>query len=287
MRGRSRSRRRSRVTLLPEIEVLRKDLEKDVVNKRIKDVTVRSATIVSRHRNRPEFVKALTGHKIQALGRRGTYLVFDLDDDAALVVRLGSQGTLSRETASQSLGRHTQVAATFTNGGALHVVDPAKDGELFVVSRTGLADLTELTPAGIDPLTDTFTWPSFSQELRRRNAPLRGVLKDETFIVGLGDVYADEILWAAGLSGKRLSAELSSQEFRRLYRGVQEVLQEAVKQGGTDEPVDYADDDEYESGGFIKVYGKEGLACPRCRQPIRKDADDDGSDAFFCGNCQT
>ena len=87
------------MTLLPEIEVLRKDLEKEVVNKRIKDVTVKTASVVARHRNRPDFVKALAGRKIQALDRRGTHLVFDLDEGTSLVVRLCSQGTLSRETA--------------------------------------------------------------------------------------------------------------------------------------------------------------------------------------------
>jgi formamidopyrimidine-DNA glycosylase len=275
------------VTLLPEVEVLRKDLEKEVVHKRIKDVTVKNASVVARHRNRPEFVKALAGRKIESLQRRGTHLVFDLDENMALVVRLGSGGTLTRETANEPLGKHTQVAATFTQGGALHVIDPAKDGELWVVGADELADLPELTPEGIDPLTDTFTWPSFSHELRTRNAPLRTVLKDDSFMVGLGDVYADEILWAAGLSGHRPSAMLSSQEFRRLYRAVQEVLQEAVKQGGTDEPSDYGDEDEVESGEFLKIYGRTGAACPRCRQPIKQETQDDGSEAYFCGNCQT
>ena len=275
------------MTLLPEIEVLKKDLEKEVLNKRIKDVTVKAASIVGRHRNRPEFVKALTGRKIQSLDRRGTHLVFELDENASLVVRLGSQGTLTRETANEPLAKHTQVAASFTSGGSLHVIDPTKDGELFVLATDELADLPELAPSGIDPLTDTFTWPSFSQELRNRNAPLRAVLKDDSFMVGLGDVYTDEILWAAGLSGERSSGDLSSQEFRRLYRAVQEVLQEAVKQGGTDERSDYDDDDEVESGEFLKVYGRTGAACPRCRQPIVQATDDDGSEAYFCANCQT
>jgi formamidopyrimidine-DNA glycosylase len=275
------------VTLLPEIEVLRKNLEKEVANKRIKDVTVKVANVVARHRNRPEFVKALVGRKITALERRGTHLVFVLDEGMALVVRLGSGGTLSRETATASPGKHTQVTATFATGGSLHVIDPAKDGELFVVPAAELEDLPELAPAGIDPLTDTFTWPSFSHELRVRNAPLRTVLKDDSFIVGLGDVYADEILWSAGLSGDRRSAALSSQEFRRLYRGVQEVLQEAVKQGGTDERADYDDDDEVESGEFLKVYGRAGEPCPRCRQPIHQATEDDGSESYFCASCQT
>ena len=275
------------MTLLPEVEVLRKDLEREVVGKRIKDVTVKTASIVGRHRNRPEFVKALVGHKIEALQRRGTHLVFALDGEAALIVRLGSQGTLSKLTGSAPMAKHTQVAATFTQGGSLHVVDPAKDGELWVADAEELGALPELSPEGIDPLTDTFTWPSFSQELRSRNVPLRTVLKDDSFIVGLGDVYADEILWAAGLSGERRSAMLSSQEFRRLYRAVQEVLQEAVKQGGTDEPTDYDDDEEVESGEFLRVFGRTGMACPRCRQPIHAATQADGSEAYFCANCQT
>ena len=275
------------MTLLPEIEVLRKDLEREVVNKRIKDVTVKVASVVARHRNRPEFVKALVGRKIQALDRRGTHLVFDLDEGTSLVLRLGSQGTLTRETANEPLAKHTQVAATFTGGGSLHVVDPDRDGELFVIPTSELADLPELAPTGIDPLTDTFTWPSFSQELRNRNAPLRTVLKDDSFIVALGDVYADEILWSAGLSGDRLSGALSSQEVRRLYRAVQEVLQEAVKQGGTDERSDYDDDEEVESGEFLKVYGRTGEACPRCRQPIHQATDIDDSETYYCANCQT
>ena len=250
-------------------------------------MTVKVASVVARHRNRPEFVKALVGRKIQGLERRGTHLVFDLDEGSSLVMRLGSQGTLTRETATAPLGKHTQVATTFTGGGALHVVDPDKDGELFVVPTSELSDLPELAPAGIDPLTDTFTWPSFSQELRNRNAPLRTVMKDDSFIVALGDVYADEILWSAGLSGDRLSGALSSQEVRRLYRAVQEVLQEAVKQGGTDERSDYDDDEEVESGEFLKVYGRTGDACPRCRQPIYQATDIDGTETYYCANCQT
>lgn len=273
---------------LPEVEVLRKDLEKDVVGKRVKDVTVRTASLVGRHRNRPEFIKALTGRKIEGITRRGTALVFELDEDAAMVVLLGSAGTLSRETASEEAGRNTHLVATFTTGGALHVVDGAKDGEVFIVSREEAESLPELTFTGIDPLTDTFTWPSFNQELKTRAAPLKEVLVDSSFIVGLGDLYSDEILWAAGLSGGRGSAGLSSQEVRRLYRAVQEILQEAVKQGGTGDDPNESGSDEFEGeyGEFLKVHDREDQPCPRCRQPILRGPVA-GRDSFYCGNCQT
>ncbi len=275
------------MTQLPEVEVIRKDLEKDVTGKRIKDVTVKTASVVSRHRNRPGFVKALEGRKIEHVVRRGTLLVLSLDSDAALVVRLGSQGTVSRETATAEPGRHTQVVATFTTGGALHVVDPNKDGELFVAPRAEIADLPELRPAGIDPLTDTFTWPSFNQQLRDRNTTLKAALTDETFVVGLGDLYADEILWSAGLAGARASTGLSSQEVRRLYRAVLEVLFEAVKQGGTEAGTEPGDDPfESEETHLLKVYGREGLPCMRCRQPIVKGSVA-GRQSYYCSNCQT
>lgn len=274
------------MTNLPEVEVIRKDLEKDVVGKRVKDVTVKSAAVVARHRTRPDFVKALSGHKIESVDRHGTHLVLRLDEDAALVVRLGSQGNLTRETATAEPGRNTQVVATFTTGGALHVEDPAKDGELFVVDRAELSGLPELSPGGIDPLTDTFTWPSFSHQLQVRDTTLKDALVDESFIVGLGDVYSDEILWAAGLSGSRSSTGLSSQEVRRLYRAVLEVLFEAVKQGGTEPGAEDDEDVDSEPSGFIRVYGREGEACGRCRQPIHK-GQVGRRESYFCANCQT
>ena len=272
---------------LPEIEILRKELEKDVLNKRIKDVTVKTPSIVGRHRTRPDFVKALSGRKIEGLQRRGTALVFELDEGGALIVVLGPQGTVTRESASAGGGKATQVKATFTTGGALHVIDTSKSAEVFVVEADALADVDVLSPQGIDPLNDTFTWTSFNAELKERNAPLKQVLADDTFIVGLGDLYSDEILWSAGLSGMRSSAGLSAQEVRRLYRAVQEVLHEAVKQGGSGDTSDEDGEDDEEFSEFVKVYGREGMPCARCRQPIHHEEIAPGVPSYFCASCQT
>jgi formamidopyrimidine-DNA glycosylase len=277
------------VIQLPEVEVIRKNLERDLVGKRVKDVTVKTPSIVGRHRNRPEFVHALQGHKIEGVQRRGTALVLELDGDAVLVVRPGPQSTLTRETATEPPGRHTQVAMTFTTGGALHYADPGKEGELFIVPVGELGTVKELQLAGIDPLADTFTWPAFSQRLKDARTPLKDLLCDPSFIVGLGDLYSDEILWAAGLSAGRGSDTLSSQEVRRLYRAVLEVLHESVKQRGSGEERDvddpFAEPEEY--GAHIKVYGREGEPCARCRQPIKREKVTKRSDSYFCAQCQT
>lgn len=278
------------MTQLPEVEVIRKDLEKDVVGKRFKDVAVKTASMVGRHRNRPDFVKALQGHKIEGVSRRGTWLLFELDGEATLVVRLGLHAQLTRETATEEPGKHTQMVATFTTGGSLHYIDPVRDGELFVLDRQDVAEVPELSPTGIDPLADTFTWLAFSRQLKARKTRLKTLLVDESFIVGLGDLYADEILWAAGLSGRRVSSTLSSQEVRRLYRAIQEVLHEAVKQGGTSvDPTAGQDADVFSEGEYgehLNVYGRQGQPCARCRQPIKRGAIDK-RESFYCPQCQT
>jgi formamidopyrimidine-DNA glycosylase len=274
------------VTYLPEVEVIRKELEKEVQGKRFKTINVKSASSVGRHRNRPEFYKALDGRKIESVTRRGRLLLFELDEDQTLVIALGSRAALSRETATEEAGPDTQFTASFTTGGALHLVDPVKDAELFVVPTTEIDALPELSTGGIDALADTFTWHAFGQELVLRQQPLALLLRDETFILGLGDLYADEILWSAGLAPARASNSLTSQEVRRLYRAIFEVLYEAVKQGGVEVTEVDADEDEIEYADFVKVYERVGEKCVRCRRPIT-EVEVDGVSVFACSGCQT
>ncbi len=274
---------------LPEVEVMRRDLERDVVGKRFKDIDVRAPSLVTRHRDGTDFAQALVGERVAGVSRRGVHLTLQLDGGSALVIRMGRQGSLSRETASAEGGRNTQFVATFTTGGALHYSDTGDDGEFFVVPRAEVDALPELSKTGIDPLAETFTWRAFGQELVRRDVPLKTLLLDPTFVVGLGDLYSDEVLWAAGLSGRRSSSSLSSQEVRRLYRSLLEVLYEAVKQRTADglPAPEEEDDDEPEGEGWLRVWGRTGLPCVRCRQPIRHDDIVDGTPSYYCGNCQT
>lgn len=273
------------MTQLPEVEVARKSLEREIVGKRIKSVEVKTAALVTRHRNRPELYRALDGRKIDAVTRRGTALLLDLDDDTTFVLLMGEQSWIARETANASPERSTQLVATFTTGGALHYHDVTKTGAMFVAADAELGSLPELTPGGIDPLADTFTWQAFNHKLVELARPLRTVLTDPEVLVGLGRTYADEVLWSAGLSGTRASQSLSAQEVRRLYRSVLEVVHEAVKQGGATES-DVAEGDDEESDPFINVYGREGQACRRCRTPIRHEKIG-GELSYFCPACQT
>jgi formamidopyrimidine-DNA glycosylase len=275
---------------LPEVEVMRRDLEREVVGKKIKSVEVTGTRSVRRHRNRKEFIDVLGGRKIVAVQRRGKYLVMKLDGTDALVVHLGMSGQLLRaKTAREKAPKHTHVVITFTQGGLLRFVDPRTFGEMFVTSYDEIdQQVEELAHLGIDPLETALSWDLFGRMLAERKTKLKPLLMDQKFIAGIGNVYSDEILFEAGLKWERQSDSLSQQEVRRLYRAISETLQGAVKYRGSslaDEGyVDlFGKPGEYQE--HHQVYGREGQACVRCRRPIQRARYSNRS-TFYCDACQ-
>ncbi len=278
---------------LPEVEVMRRDLEKEVVGKRIRDVDVRphrnAMRIIRRHARRKEFAERLAGKKITKVDRRGKYVLLYLEGGDVLVVHFGMSGQFIRGTKRQALPPHTHVVIDFVQGGDLRFIDPRTFGEMFVTSADELGKVKELEHIAIDPLEDTFTWQEFSAELARRATKLKPLLMDQKFVSGLGDIYSDEVLFQAGLRYDRSSDSLSSQEVRRLYRAMREVLQDAVRFRGTT-----LDDEAYvdlfgKPGDFqheLKVYGRKGQPCRRCRTPI-DSVKIGGRNSYFCPQCQS
>jgi len=278
---------------LPEVEVMRRDLEKEVVGKRIKAVVVRphrnAMRVIRRHARRKEFADRLAGKKVTKVERKGKYVLMHLDDGEVLVVHFGMSGQFLRGTKRQALPTHTHVVMEFMQGGDLRYIDPRTFGEMFVAPADELGKVKELDHIAIDPLEDTFTWQEFSYELSRRASKLKPLLMDQKFVSGLGNIYSDEVLFAAGLRHDHMSNQLSAQEVRRLYRAMREVLQDAVRGRGTT-----LDDEAYvdlfgrpgEFQGELKVYGRKGLPCRRCRTPI-DSIKVNGRTSYFCPQCQS
>ena len=275
---------------LPEVEVLRKDLEKEIVGKKVKDVTVQTPSIVRPfHRNRPELVKALEGRKLEAVRRRGSTLFVDLDDEQTWIIDPGSNGNLHRETATADAGDHTHLTVSFTTGGAIHVSESVAEptARVGVVPTDGAAEAADVPPDALDPLDDNPTWMEFARFLAAASMQLRFLLTDPQHVVGIGQVYSDEILWEAGLRHDRGSDTLSTQEVRRLYRAMHEVIQLAMKAAGSAlEDVDPADvGDEDGMADHIKVHGRDGKPCHRCRRPIVRTRLKKGIYTYHCERC--
>ena len=273
---------------LPEVETIRRGLEREVVGKRIKTVEVHGTRTV-RRQTKKQLISRLEGVKITGVDRRGKYLVLKLDSAELLVIHLRMSGQLLRATPKDPVIKHTHVVISFTQGGQLRFVDPRTFGEVFVTVKDELTSaIPELADLGMDPLDEPISWVTFGQRLLARTTKLKQLLMDQSFIAGIGNIYSDEILWEAGLRHDRTPQTLSSMEVRRLYRAVVEVLHEAVKhRGSTLGDQQYVDlhgkPGEYQT--MHQVYDREGQACRRCRAVITK-AKVAGRSSYFCPACQ-
>lgn len=258
---------------LPEAEIVRRELDRDVVGRKIKDVDIAVAKIAKRGGNRTQVASAITGAKIQGLERLGTHFVFTLDNEQMLVMALSPTTAVRRNANKDAVEPDTVVTITFTQQGQLRLIDPENELEVFPVpADVPLAEsVPELAALGMDPLAKPMAWTDFGREVLSHDLKLKTLLTDDSIIVGLGDIYSDEILFEASLRYDRLANSLNTQEVRRFFRSVVTVLNDAVKYRGTTIESSPFVDPAGNPGSFqdhLQVYGKHGELSPRSRQPL-------------------
>lgn len=278
---------------LPEIELLRRDLDREVAGRRIGAAEVRPGSsamkIIKRHGRRKELAGGLVGTKVEGIRRWGVYLEIELDSGSSLVIDLGSTGRLQKTSSGDEMAPRTHLVMSFTIGGQLRLVDPGLTSEVFLMPTEELKQLSELSDYVLDPFETPLTWHQLHRLLEERHGAMKPVLADSRFIVGLGDIYSDEVLFAAGLRHDHWSNALSSQDVRRLSRALSEILNAALKQGGTSLPGRGFVDLKGKPGAFqleLKVFEREGELCRRCRHTIVREKID-GSYSYFCPQCQS
>jgi formamidopyrimidine-DNA glycosylase len=274
---------------LPELETVRRELEKEAVGKRFKAPEVTGAKVVRHNGNKKVFQARLEGAKVKSVDRKGRHLVANLDNGELLVIDLGPSGRLEKVAPKSTPPKGTTVVFSFTQGGQIRLVDPAGGAETFVVAADALsAEVPVIAAGGLDPVADAVSWTSFARVLLARSAKLKTVLMDPEVVAGIGPIYSDEILWEAGLRHDRTSDSLSSQEIRRLFRALVETLHEAVKHRGTTVD-DHPFVDLYgKPGGYqdeLKVYAREGEPCRRCRAAVVKGRYSN-KPLYYCEACQ-
>ena len=274
---------------LPDVETIRRELEKEVVGKKVKTVEVSGTRTVKRQK-KAEFKTGLEGAKINGVQRKGKYLLLPLDTGSVLVVHLGMSGQLLRAVPKDPVAKHTHVTISFTQGGQLRFVDPRTFGELFLATPDEItSQVEELSTLGVDPVETPMSWVDFGHLLRSRNMKVKAFLTDQSLIAGIGNIYADEILFDAGLRYDRETASLTTQEIRRLYRSVVEILHEACKyNGSTLADAQYVDifgkPGTYQD--HHQVYDRDKQPCRRCRRGDIQKAKFAGRSTFYCEVCQ-
>ena len=279
---------------LPEVEVVRRGLQRWVAGRTIATVQVLHPRAVRRHLAGAEhFVADLTGATVTAAHRRGKYLWLPLARDGVatgrvLVGHLGMSGQLLVEQPTEPHEKHLRARFTFTDGGReLRFVDQRTFGGLAVEDAGPEGLPGRLQHIAVDPLVEEFDVGAFAAALRRRHTEVKRALLDQTLIGGVGNIYADESLWRAGLHGARPTDKLTRAQVVALVEGVQDVLRESLAQGGTSFDSLYVDVSG-QSGYFsrsLAVYGQVDRPCPRCGTPIRRESFMNRS-SYSCPTCQ-
>jgi len=195
----------------------------------------------------------------------------------------------SRNKEKDDVEKGTALIVSFTQGGQLRLLDPKKKAQVEWLAVEEIAEAhPELADLGLDPVDEPISWTVFGESLLRRSGKLKGILMDDSFLVGIGPVYSDEILFHAGLRYDRTPDSLATSEIRRLYRAVVETMHDAVKYGGTTIGEDGWTDVKGEPGGYqdhLAVYRRAGEMSPRARGPIVK-ARYGNITTYFCEQTQ-
>jgi formamidopyrimidine-DNA glycosylase len=282
---------------LPEVEVVRRGIDRWVAGRTVESVTVLHARAVRRHEEGPADLAArLTGRRMQAPRRRGKYLWIPLEtpnlsNDSvggeALLAHLGMSGQLLVGEPDRPFEKHLRVRMDFADGGLdLRFVDQRTFGHLLVAETVdGVPEpIRHIAP---DPFEDAFDEETFVASLRRRHTGIKRALLDQSLISGVGNIYADEALWRARLHWARPTETMTKAEGRRVLGAVREVMGAALTAGGTSFDSLYVNVNG-ESGYFdrsLNAYGRRDEPCPRCGTPIRRDVFMNRS-SYSCPKCQ-
>ncbi|MEJ7775114.1 MAG: bifunctional DNA-formamidopyrimidine glycosylase/DNA-(apurinic or apyrimidinic site) lyase [Nocardioidaceae bacterium] len=275
---------------LPEVEVVRAGLERHVLGATITRVDVLHSRPVRRDPRGPiGFAAVLTGRRLLAARRRGKYLWLPLDSGDALLAHLGMSGQLLVQPPDAPAERHLRVRLALAGAAQdreLRFVDQRMFGGL-MVSAGGAVLPSEIIHIARDPLDPLFDDAEFVRRVRRRRAGVKRLLLDQGLVSGVGNIYADEALWRAGIHGDRPGERLTARSVRELLDHARAVMSEALGLGGTSFDALYVNVNG-ESGYFdrsLHAYGRQDQPCERCGTPIRRIAFMNRS-SFFCPKCQ-
>lgn len=269
---------------LPEVETVRRTLERLIVGRTIERVSVRLPRIVQRAE--PEvFCRALAGQTIREVGRRGKFLRIVMDD-VTLVSHLRMEGRYGLYDAEEPAETHTHVIFHFTDGKELRYKDVRQFGTMEIFPAGKELEAPPLCKLGAEPLDEAFTLAKFKRILAGRTTKMKPLLLDQSHIVGIGNIYVDESLFRARIHPERTADSLSGLEWKRLHAAIVSTLTEAVEAGGSS--IKSYVNGQGEMGMFqqrLSVYGRKGEPCPSCGGPIAKTVVG-GRGTHFCPKCQ-
>ena len=267
---------------LPEVETSRRGIEPHIHGQTIEQVSIRQ------HQLRWPIPATLPhtarGQRVEQVLRRGKYLILQLHS-GSIIIHLGMSGSLRITTAKQQPDKHDHIDFCFSNNKILRLHDPRKFGCVLWTDRP-VEEHSLIKKLGPEPLSDAFNAEYLHRLSRKRTASIKSFIMNSHIVVGVGNIYASESLFKAGISPKRRAGNVSLQRYQRLVNAIKETLAAAIRQGGTTLRDFTAEDGR--PGYFaqqLAVYGRSGQPCPGCSTPV-KQINQQQRSTFYCTQCQ-
>ena len=266
---------------LPEVETTINDLKPFVVGSRIEQVDILWNGTISEP-SPEEFRQGLVGRQVINLSRRGKHLLFELDNHSYLIIHMRMTGSLLLKPLDEEPGKFVRAVIYFNNGKAQHFRDLRRFGRMWLVKDKN----SVIGKLGPEPLDEAFTPDVLAGILDDRKVAIKGLLLDQTLIAGIGNMYADEALYAARIHPLRMGNSLSRAEIKRLHEAIRQVLQQGIRnRGASTETYLRPGGEKGEAHLQFQVAHQKGKECPVCGGPISRIVVHQRG-TFYCPACQ-
>ena len=285
---------------LPEVEVVKKSLEKEILKLTIKDVKIKDGRL--RYRLKKSNFDKLIGFKIMKISRRSKYLLFFLNNDSVMIVNLGMTGkfflvnnmkkkvktSFYYDIPKNEKGKHDRIIFKFNNKFKLIYNDVRRFGFIKIEKLNNISKNVHLKGLGPEPLDKNFNFEYFKKYLFGKNRSIKNLLMDQKFVAGLGNIYVNEILFLSKIKPLRKLENLNEINIKNLIKNTKKILKKAILMGGSS--IKNFSNSTGERGNFqqkFKVYGKKGEKCSNtdCNVIVKKIIISNRS-SFFCSKCQ-
>ena len=269
---------------LPEVETVKENLKKRLINTKINDVKVLYNNIIA-YPDTNTFEKTLKNKKVKDITRRGKFIIFDLED-YYLLSHLRMEGKYFFKNKNDQINKHEHVIFNLDNNQELRYIDTRKFGKMFLIQKENIDTIGPLKELGLEPFDKKLTPNYLKEKIKNKIIPIKTALLDQSIIAGIGNIYADEILFLAHVNPLKKSNTLKEKELNNIIKSTKEVLNKAIAKGGTTIHTYTSVDGikgTYQDSLF--VHNKEKELCKVCQTQIKK-IKVGGRGTYYCPHCQ-
>lgn len=268
---------------IAEVETVRNVLKKRILHKKIKEVKVFYDKMLDN--NEEEFINILKDNEIKDILRRGKWLIFELNDHY-LLSHLRMEGKYFIKNSDELREKHEHIIISFNDNTDLRYHDTRKFGKMKIIKKDDLFKIEEIKKQGMEPMDDNLTSNYLLDKFKGKKMPIKTTLLDQTIISGLGNIYADEVLYEAGINPLRVTSTITELECQNIINASKKIIEKAIKEGGTTIKSYTSSLGVYGNyQTFLKVHTKENMECSICHNKIKR-IKVGGRSTYFCEICQ-